>query len=270
MGGASVHLIELIKNATKVGMTVTVVVGGRGVLIERLEELKCEIISIDNLCRELNLVLDIKCIIQLVKVIKKINPDLLHLHSAKAGFVGRIAAWFCRVPVVYTVHGWPFTDGVSQLKKLIYRIIERLMIKFTDAVITVSKFDKQLALDYNFSHQDIITPVQNGMPLNNCLDLNSKMNNPRLTGNIRLIMVARFDQQKNQESLISSLSTIKNKEWTLDFIGDGPTLTLCKNKASELRLTDKVFFLGSCNDVNERLSKSDVFCVSQVTGKAYH
>ena len=55
---------------------------------------------------------DLKCLWQLVREIKKLRPDIVHTHTPKAGLLGMVASWWCRVPVrLHTVAGLPLMEA---------------------------------------------------------------------------------------------------------------------------------------------------------------
>ena len=73
---------------------------------------------IKSLRRDLNPFQDVLAFFEILNVIRKIKPDVLHTHTSKAGFIGRIGAWIAAVPIiVHTVHGFPFhaNDPASSL-----------------------------------------------------------------------------------------------------------------------------------------------------------
>lgn len=85
-----------------------------------------------QMTREISPIRDLIAFYKLVKLIKKIKPNIIHLHSSKAGVLGRIAAIFYpKAKVFYTPHGYAFTRmDISNLKKKFYLNIEKYMIKF--------------------------------------------------------------------------------------------------------------------------------------------
>ena len=65
-----------------------------------------KIISIPSLVRKIDPFKDLSSLISILKLIKTESPVIVHTHSSKAGLLGRIAAWICRVPlVIHTPHG---------------------------------------------------------------------------------------------------------------------------------------------------------------------
>lgn len=254
VGGASVHLLDLASGVQNEHNNVTILSGGNGIVTDlaRARNLKC--ITLNNLVREISIYKDICGYLELRRIIKKLSPDLIHAHSSKAGILGRLVGKSLKIPVVFTAHGWAFTEGVPEKRRRLYIKIERFIAKFTNQIITVSNYDKNLALKNHVGNDTLITTVHNGIPTIEKL--------PRLTSEnklVKLVMVARFDTPKNQKFLIKALSEIKDLSWSMDFIGDGPSINQSKELVHDLNLSDKINFLGACSDVSERLINSDVF-----------
>src|SRR6187551_3696016 len=69
---------------------------------------------------------DFKCLFKLIVEIKKLKPDIVHTHTPKAGLLGMIASWACRVPVrLHTVAGLPLMES-SGPKRYLLDLAERL------------------------------------------------------------------------------------------------------------------------------------------------
>ena len=76
--------------------------------------------------RTITPVSDFVSLIKLIQVIRKFNPDIVHTHTPKAGLLGMMAAWVCRVPVrMHTVAGLPLMEATG-VKKMILKITERI------------------------------------------------------------------------------------------------------------------------------------------------
>jgi len=116
--------------------------------------------------REIALKEDIKAVIKLRKIIKNEHPDIIYCHSSMAGAVGRIAAMFSRSKVIYNPHGWSFdmTD-CSAKKRKAYILIERLLAKFTDKIVTISEHEKQIAVKEKICSPEKISVILNGVDI---------------------------------------------------------------------------------------------------------
>jgi len=87
---------------------------------------------------------DLKAFFVIVRLLRREKFDLIHTHTAKAGFIGRLAAGLCRVPhVVHTYHAFPFHKFMSPWKRQFYMLLERLARPSTDFFITVSENTRQ-------------------------------------------------------------------------------------------------------------------------------
>jgi glycosyltransferase involved in cell wall biosynthesis len=79
-----------------------------------------------NLTRKITPFADLWCIFQIMRVIRKFKPHIVHTHTPKAGLIGMIAAWICRVPVrMHTVAGLPLMEARG-LKRMILSVTEKI------------------------------------------------------------------------------------------------------------------------------------------------
>lgn len=254
IGGASVHLLELAKGLNDRNHETKIVVGGSGLLLERARALGIFIEPLKYLVRQISVVKDICAFFEIRNVIKDYKPDLVHLHSSKAGFIGRLACASLDVPCIFTAHGWSFTEGVSSIKRSLFLFLEKITSKMAKKIITVSDYDRNLALSYGVSSEKYLVTVHNGVSDKLLESRGDKDNNV-----IQFIMVARFEDQKDQRRLLLALAKVKDLDWKIQFVGDGPNLSGVKLLCEELGLRERVEFSGACYDIAERLNKSDVF-----------
>lgn len=86
---------------------------------------RIKLIKVDNFVRPINPIKDIKAFKEIRKIANEVQPHLIHLHSSKAGVLGRWAFDGKRVPLFYTPHGYSFLmSNQSVVKRLIYKLIE--------------------------------------------------------------------------------------------------------------------------------------------------
>jgi glycosyltransferase involved in cell wall biosynthesis len=96
-------------------------------------------ILIPDLGRELSPLRDMKTLVALWRLMRQYRPHVVHTHTAKAGFVGRIAAWLARVPVrVHTFHGHVLRGYFGPAKTRFFLWLERFTGRLTDRLITIS------------------------------------------------------------------------------------------------------------------------------------
>ena len=257
IGGASIHVRDLAQHFQADGHDVVVLVGGQGPFVKQLEERNIPWISIPNMVRDISLIKDFLAYREIHAALVDLKPDIVTTHSSKAGVLGRLAAASLGIPVIFTAHGWAFTEGVSKTKRFLYKHIERSMSRFSDKIITVSEYDRQLALQEKVAPEDKLVTIHNGMP-----DISPELYADPGAEPPRIIMVARFDSPKDHATLLKALSELKHLSWNLELVGDGPLLEETKKLASDLGIAKRVKFTGATNDVPERLSKAQIFVLS--------
>ncbi len=100
--------------------------------------------KIDQLRRSVNPLNDIVAFARLAYTIVQFNPDIVHTHGAKSGFLGRLSAWLCYVPViVHTFHGHFFHSYFSKKISRFIALIERQTAKITTAAVALSVAQKK-------------------------------------------------------------------------------------------------------------------------------
>lgn len=257
IGGAHVHVADLATEMQKRGLAVHVFVGGNGPFCNMLASRKIAYTSVPNMVRQIDPLQDTRAYFQLKRMLGEFNPDLVHVHSSKAGVLGRLACRSLKIPCVFTAHGWAFTEGISSRKKTLYKHIERRLAPLAHTIITVSEYDRDLALANKVGRPGQLATVINGVRDT------ALSKTPRQAGApARLIMVARFDEQKDHATLIKALSTLNTQNWQLELIGDGPLKAGAMQQAKEAGLEHKIHFAGSRNDVPARLAAADIFVLS--------
>lgn len=138
LGGAQRVCIDLAVSALLDGNEVAVASMSGGYLWEELPD-GIHKYSLESMVKEISLKKDFKCFFELKKVLKQFKPDIVHLHSSKAGVMGRIAGLFSKTKIVYTVHGF---DSI-RLKHRIFLPLERILQHFCSAIVPVSYYDEK-------------------------------------------------------------------------------------------------------------------------------
>ncbi|MBS1533438.1 MAG: glycosyltransferase [Bacteroidetes bacterium] len=132
-----------------------------------------------NMTREISFFKDLRSLVKLIIVLRKIKPDIIHVHSSKAGVLGRIAHAFCfKSKLYYTPHGYSFIrEDISPLRKKLYRFIEVLITKiFGGKVIACG--------DHEYNEAKSIGEailIRNGFNFNNVSNYASSVQNKVLT-----------------------------------------------------------------------------------------
>jgi len=253
IGGSHIHVRDMAIAMKKAGHIASVIMGGDGPVIDHFKGFGIEPVIVPELIRNISLIQDVKAYNRLLNLISDLAPDIVSTHSSKAGFLGRLAAHKLKLPVLFTAHGWSFTTGKPGFKTTIYKTLEKWIAPTTDKIITVSDFDKQLAINQLKLSEDKVVTVYNGMR-----DVSKKYRTVNSNDNpVNIVMIARFDQQKDHRELLNAVYDIHNIH--LHFVGDGPLMNNVKQQAATLAISDKVTFWGRLDSVEEILSKGHIF-----------
>lgn len=255
-GGAQSHVFDLVNDQLARENEVVVVIGDRGDLYDRLQTLQSvKVHLLPAMQREISPLKDWVAVRQFRALIQQEKPDILHLHSSKAGAIGRLAARQTGCPVIFTAHGWAFTEGAKPAKALAYSVIERLLSPLADHIICVSQFDYQIAVK-----KGVIKPIkqQASVIYNGVQDPKFERQAPNRDRPLKLLMIARFVYPKMQSQLIEWVSRLSDpSQVAVTFVGDGPNEAACKAQAAAANLTN-ITFAGFQTDVSTFLAQNDV------------
>jgi glycosyltransferase involved in cell wall biosynthesis len=191
---------------------------------------------------------------RLRQVLGDLGPDLVTIHSSKAGVLARLAARSLRLPALFTAHGWAFASGVHPVRRILYRELERAVAPLADRIIVVSNFDRELALQARVAAPSRLRVVHNGIPPTSSENEAHPEREP-----VKLVMIARFSAQKDHRTLFLALRALADREWHLDLIGDGPLREEAQRLAESLGLARRISFLGTRTDVAELLAAAHAF-----------
>ena len=230
-------------------------------------------IVIPELGRSLSPIRDIWTLWKVYQLIRQEEPDVIHTHAAKAGFVGRVAAWLAGVPViVHTFHGHVFRGYFSPTKTQFFIILERMAARMSDTIITLSDgLRRELAEEYHITRKGRITVLPLG------LDLKALTEMPRKTGDFRKAyqipldaplvgIVGRITPIKNHRLFLESALKIREQLPNARFaiVGDGETRAETEALVDQLGLREAVVFTGWQKDMGKVYSDLDVLVISSV------
>src|SRR5437016_10645023 len=146
MGGPALHVAYLTAGLAERGYETTLVAGslarGEDSMAFDADELGIEVERIEELHREISPIRDAVAIVRLARLIRRVRPQILHTHTAKAGAVGRLAALLAgdaRPPIiVHTFHGHVLRGYFDPLRTAGFRLLERWLARTSTALVAVS------------------------------------------------------------------------------------------------------------------------------------
>lgn len=182
-------------------------------------------------------------ILNMRKIFK--DYDVVHAHLFPTVWWASLAARGLKVKMVYTEH----STSNSRRGKWYLRPIEQFMYARYNTIISISQQTQDALCTWLRSTDKRFVVICNGVDTARF----ASVKKPVIPKS--LIMVSRFANSKDQETVIRAMQHI-DPEATLRFVGDGDNLEHCKQVASELGLTDRVKFLGARSDVAELVAES--------------
>lgn len=157
--------------------------------------------------------------IAIYRLTRSFSPDVIHLHSTYAGFIGRVVLILTnnKGRVVYTPHGWSFLRHDSKFKLYIYGVFERRLLSLTDAIVCVSDGERVAAIENGLSPCRLKV-IKNGIAAPKSRCENGYENSEK----IRCIFIGRFDRQKGVDVLFDMIEGYAKKltAYQFDFVGD--------------------------------------------------
>lgn len=218
-----------------------------------VESLGLKPVKIKSMRRSINPFNDIVAFFEIVALIKKFNPEIVHTHASKAGTLGRLAALYCRVPIiVHTFHGHVFHSYFPAWKTFIFKTIERFLAARSTRIIAISERQKEeLSNIHKICPPSKISVIPLGFDLQKFRDtdgIKRKQFRSRYfiaEDEIAVGIIGRLVPVKNHDLFLNSvhhLMKIKGLEKVKFFIvGDGENRHPLLEKARQLNL-NPVFF----------------------------
>lgn len=216
------------------------------------ESLGVQPIYVEAMSRELSPLADLKALWSLYRLFRRERPDVVHTHTAKAGFVGRAAAWLAGVPViVHTFHGHVLRGYFGSLKTNVFRLLERTCAALSTCVLTVSELNRRELLELGVTRPDKMRVVELGLDLQRFADA------PRFGGAIRdglglspetplIGFCGRLVPIKQPDLFLTAAHLVRRERPDAQFVilGDGELREAMEAKTAELGETAGIHFLG--------------------------
>ena len=223
-------------------------------------------IIIPSLGREISPKSDLQTVRDVLRLMRREKPDIVHTHTAKAGFVGRLAARIARVPVVvHTFHGNVFSGYFSPRKTKLFISIEKNLARSTDAIIVLSEQQRAEILNLGIGKASQYRVIPLG------LDLNPFLHSENLRGDLRrelqidesmpiIGIVARLVPIKAIHLLLEAAAQVVKTHPNAVFliVGDGEMRGALEQQTQKLNLSKNVRFLGFRSDLPRLYADFDV------------
>jgi glycosyltransferase involved in cell wall biosynthesis len=264
VGGPALHVSYLTRGLEARGYETTLVAGdvGRGeesmAFVAAQEGV--EVVQLPGLSRELSPVRDLIAAVHLARLVRRLRPDVLHTHTAKAGAVGRVAALLSgrRRPrvVVHTFHGHVLRGYFGAAGSLVFRAIETALARVTDSLVAVSPEVRDELVRLGVAPARKFTVIRLGIDLEPrvACDEDPAAVRARIGVAADRFVVGWFGRMtavKRTDDLLDALAALRERgvDALLLLVGDGDDRERLERLAHGRGLARSVLFLGYQEDV---------------------
>ena len=226
-----------------------------------------QIVAVPCLVRRISPLSDIIALYDLVRIILKEKPDIVHTHTSKAGILGRLAAKISKVPhIVHTPHGHVFFGHFGPVLSRIYLWIEKLFGLISQRVIALTEGESRDYIDLNVYPKNKLVKIHSGVDIDkfkkspaNMVEKKRALGLPQkglVVGYIGWLLPI-----KGPMYLLKAMKDVwtEHKDVILVYIGKGELDVELRSEALNARANGRVNFLGWRKDIHEILPLFDIF-----------
>jgi len=231
-----------------------------------------KVVILPHLKRQISILEDLSVFVKLYILLRREKFDIVHTHTAKAGFIGRIAARMAKTPlVIHTPHGHDFYGYFGFLGSWFIVILERIAALFAHKIVVLTNIEKVDMLKYHICAAGKIEVIKSGMDFSEFeklqVDLVKKKSEFHISSSGYLVgMIGRLETIKGFEYFIDSAKLILNLIPDTKFliVGDGALRLTLIQRAKRLGIEDKIIFTGWREDVASIISILDVLVLASL------
>lgn len=276
VGGPALHVTYLSRGLATRGYDTTLVAGeiasGEESMAFVAERAGVEVVPVPGLSREVSPVRDLLAAIRLARLIRRVRPQIVHTHTAKAGAVGRTAALLSGPPrpiVVHTFHGHVLRGYFGVVGSRVFRLIETALARVTDVLVAVSPQVRDELVRLGVAPAEKFTVVRLGIELEprvRCEEDGMSVRRRIGIGDERFVVgwFGRMTAVKRTEDMLGAVAALRERgvDALLLLVGDGADRAGLETQAFALGLARHCLFLGYQEDVAPWYAACDVVALT--------
>ncbi len=276
-GGAATVVRDIILRSDS-GFSFSLYCGAEDLNELCVEDLKKKavVLKIDSMVRRISPYNDFLAFFSLLREFRKHKFDVLHTHTSKAGFIGRMAGWLAGIPVIiHSTHGSIYAEnanipGVSKVSFIrnLLLMAERFVGLFSNRITVLSNAEKELSIKLGIAVAEKICVIHNG--IDTCKFKKTEEDRRIARKNLALsdsdfyiVSVGRLSVEKGHKILIGVfrriLSENPDRKILLGIAGDGPLKEEIERDNKDIVKDGKLFLYGYSSDVRRYLFAADLF-----------
>lgn len=255
-GGVERYLVTLLTKMKKHPEFEHILVCSKKFDKEKFRGLVKSIVIIDSMYNEISLS-DLKAMLQVRKVIKNYQPDIVYCHSSKAGAIGRVADIGLKNKLFYNAHGWSFNmKTTSQNKIKLYVVVEKMLAPMTDKIVCISEYEKKSALMHRICNKEKLVVINNGINFDEFIKIQPKTRTELGIPDDAFVVgtIGRLTIQKAPDVFVKMAKLVKRKIPNVFFImvgddiGDGKFRVQTEKWIKDVGLEKDILITGWVDD----------------------
>jgi glycosyltransferase involved in cell wall biosynthesis len=171
--------------------------------IEGSQKIKYKHISLQ---RNINPLVDFLCLVQIIRYLIIIKPNIVHCHSSKPGLLVRIATTILSIPTFYTPHAFAFLNAKTKIKSKVYLFLERILAKLPAKILACSEEEQQIAISVVKCDESKVLVWENSI---RPVDKQYNIDLPNIKKEFSIASVGRICYQKNYQMAVEVMNIIK-------------------------------------------------------------
>lgn len=220
--GVFIWVVDMANRLVRDGYRVTVLHSIRKHTPENWREMfdpKVELIHV-QMSRSINPIVDTKALINLVKNIKHLNPDIIHTHSSKSGFLARVAGFILRKNhrLLYTSHAIHYPLIKEPIKRKVYKYLEHIGYWLGGTIVACGKEEFEIISDeITYGKTDRLIRISNGIDISQLTAKDFTVKNKK----VKIGVGGRISMQKAPWVFAAIAKQINAKREDVEFIWIG-------------------------------------------------
>ena len=277
-GGAAKYIIDLASGLDRQTFDIYIAAGPsekstkKETLQTKADAASITFIEILSFSRRISFLAEIASFFQVLKILFKIHPDIIHINSSKAGGICGLAGFLYKLSgrklnMIFTAHGWAFHESRPRASISIIKFLSRITSFFYNAIICVSKTDYDSGI--KITNPKKVLMIHNGIDANTYDFYSKSIARSKIGVNCRCMVVGTFGEwvlNKGWDILTEAITPLFDKYPNLILVlvagGEGPhkseLMSLIRHRSNE----DKIKIIEKLSHAANYLNAFDIFALS--------
>jgi len=217
-GGTAKYVYDLATHLPN-EFEVVIAAGGQGKFAQKIRSEAPKYFEIKNFQRTINPFKDIFAFFEILALLFRLKPDIIHVNSSKAGGIVGVALLFYKIltgrrpRLIFTAHGWAFNEDRSKWQIKLIKFFSKITALFYDKIICVSEYDRKIAIDNKIAPANKLVAIHNGIDIKAISFLSQGEAQKKLLGRTSPLVVgtiAEWTKNKGLFYLLEALIYIKD------------------------------------------------------------